>query len=262
MKSDRFIICAALIAAMSGCADRGGSLVSALAGPPAQRVEIGQRPSAQPALTIGSFNLKRGGEESLAASDESGLRSAIKQLFPGSTFKYSGSLNATFLSTINVLVIGVATGSQTAITPLTTNEQSALLRFVKTGHGAVLFTDNDLQFEASSLSMLAPFGLHSNGVLDGNQTATFIGSNPIMTGPAGTAQQLDTQWPGWFDGLGQSVDLANYSANSQPALAYIAAGQLRTGSGPAVFFADSSIMVDGQRTMNDQIAILNALALR
>jgi len=222
-----------------------------------------QRPAALSALSIGSFNLSRGGIESLQASDETGLRSAIRHLFPRSTFHYAGKLTPTFLSSIQVVVIGVASVIDQPITPLTTREQSALLKFIKNGHTAVIFTDNDLQFETASTSVLKPFGLHSTGVVTGDQPATFnpTGPDPIKSGPAGTASQLDTQYPGWFDMLGASTALATLSANGQPALAYFPAGAISPGSGAIVFFSDSSLMLDGIRTTNDQIAILNALAL-
>ncbi len=252
-----------LLPAISGCsigASAGSS--SGLFGRPADSGYAARAGSRIPnaSLVIGSFNLKRGGIESLAANDETGLRKAIKHQYPGSTFHYSSRLTSTFLSTVHVLAIGVANQSSTPITPLTKSEQSALLGFVKSGHTLVMFTDNDLEFQASSNSMLAPFGLHSTGVISGESTATFLGANPIQTGPAGTAQQLETFYPGWYDALGNSVDLANLS-NGEPALAYFAAGSISHGSGPVALFSDSSLMLDGQRTTNDQIAVLNALAL-
>ena len=61
--------------------------------------------------------------------------------------------------------------------------------------------------------------------------------------------------------LGSSTDLANLTPNNEPALAYMPAKHLGSSSGPAIFFSDSSLMLDGTRTANDQTAILNALAL-
>ena len=257
MRSVRRFICLLFFTGLlAGCSWGSSARVPGLA------LRTAQAPAQQPltALSIGSFNIKRGGLESLASSDESGLRMAIKHLFPGSTFHYNGKLTSTFLSTVNVVVIGVADQISTPITPLTGSEQTALLRFVKSGHKAILFTDNDLEFQTSSNSMLAPFGLHCTGVITGSAAATFLSANPIQSGPAGMAQQLDTFYPGWFDVLGKSTDLANLP-NNEPGLAYFPAKGFSAGSGPAIFFADSSLMIDGTRTANDQIAILNALAL-
>jgi hypothetical protein len=269
MKSIRlFAVLCASVATLVGCT-MGAHGASPVLGQLSESLTQGARPvlpsqlpAALSGLSIGSFNLSRGGIESLQASDETGLRSGIKHLFPHSTFHYAGKLTPTFLSTIQVVVIGVASVINQPITPLTKREQSALLKFIKNGHSAVIFTDNDLQFEAASTSILTPFGLHSTGVVTGDQPATFNpGPDPIESGPAGTASQLDTQYPGWFDVLGASQALATLSANGEPALTYFPAGAISSGSGAVVFFSDSSLMLDGVRTTNDQIAILNALSL-
>jgi len=220
---------------------------------------------AGPPLSIGSFNLARGGLESLqygSPSMEKGLRHAILVTFPGTAFRFAPALTPAFLQSIKTLIIGVAAGGTTPITPLSSQEQANLINFVKGGGTAVLLADNDLQFQAASDSILNPFGLSSTGVVQGT-TATFLNlaTDPIRKGIAGTAKQIDTSWPAWFSSIGTSTEVAQLAANGMPAASYFAAGALGSGSGAVVFFSDSSIMVDGLRTSNDRIALLNALAL-
>lgn len=262
MKTQVFrILAGVLMASLAGCS---GTSVPNLAQPLSRPLApAAQSGPALSALTVGSFNLTRGGIESLANTDENGLRGAILRLFPGTRFRYAGTLTVAFLSTVKVVVIGVAAAPTTPIMALSSSEQTALVNFVKAGHTALILVDNDLQFQTASTSLLAPFGLSSTGVLDNDQKATFLSraTDPIRSGPAGTATGLDTSWPAWFNKLGTSVELAKLSANGMPALAYTAPGKFSAGSGAVVFFADSSLMVDGIRTSNDRIALLNALAL-
>jgi hypothetical protein len=214
-------------------------------------------------LSVGGFAKTRGGLESLASTSESLLKKAIRTGFPHSTFHFSNRLTTKLLQGVNVVILGVAEADMTGIAPLDAREQANLLHFVKGGGNAVIFADNDLQFQAASDSVLAPFGLSSTGVLSGNQTAAFVNpsNNPVENGPFGTATQLDTGWPAWFSNLGASTELAQLAQNGMPACAYLPAGSLAPGSGTAVFFSDSTMMIDGTRTPNDQTAILNALAL-
>jgi hypothetical protein len=57
------------------------------------------------------------------------------------------------------------------------------------------------------------------------------------------------------------VTLANLAGNAASEIAYLAADSLGTGSGAVVLFGDSSTLIDSLRTTNDQIALLNGLAL-
>jgi hypothetical protein len=217
---------------------------------------------ARAALVVGGFDASRGGIDSLQDSGERKLEKIIKKDFSAVTFKFANSLTTKFLKKVDVFVMGVAFASTTEITPLTAGEQSALLAFVEKGGTLIAFTDNDLQFGTASNSVLTPFGMSATGVLDDNQTASFLNiSNPIQSGPFGTATQIDMSWPGWFASLGTSTELAELQGNNEPALAYFPAATISQTSGAAIFFSDTSPMNDSFRTKNDQIAILNAIAL-
>ena len=200
--------------------------------------------------------------ESFRSSSETGLVAAIKAAFPQTRFKLHANLTRKYLETVDVVVIGVAEGGETEITPLTAKEQSALRAFVRHGGAAVLFCDNKVQFNPASNSFLAPFRMASDGKLPDAQTLNFVaGTNdPVQSGPFGTVAQLDYNWPGWFTKIGPATVLGTL-ANGKPGLAYLLKGSLGAGSGAVVFFADSSLMGDGQRTAEDQTAILNAIAL-
>jgi len=226
---------------------------------PALRASNVREPAGS--LVIGSFNPARGGIESLKSSEVAGLRAAIKHMFHPE-FRYTAKVTKKFLGKVNVMVIGVAYSIAGEISPLSSKEQIALLSFAQHGGAVVVFADNS-DFQAADNSVLAPFGLSATGKLDGNQTATLVNfsNNPIAKGPAGSAQQLDTYYSGWFNGLGSAVDIADLPGSGQAAAALLPAGALGAQSGPVVFFSDSSLMLDGTRTKNDQIAILNALAL-
>lgn len=212
-------------------------------------------------LIIGSFNVSRGGIESLKASDVTGLRSAIVKMFHPQ-LRYAGKLSPKFMKRISVVILGVAKTISTGIRPLSKAEQTALFSFAKAGGTVIVFADNS-DFQQADNSMLSPFGVAAAGKLNGYQTATWVDSsqNPLANGPAGNAQQLDTDYPGWLSTLGSALDLADFPGSGQSAAAYLPSGTLGSSSGPVVFFSDSSLMLDGVRTANDQIAILNALSL-
>ncbi len=217
-------------------------------------------------LTIGGFGQTRGGIESLANPLQSDLRAAIRAEFAGAHFCFSNELTASFLKHIDVIVLGVASGGNAAITPLSAAEQTNLLSFVLSGGTAIILTDNDT-FDGhasapANASLLAPFGLAATGTVVGSQTTQlFKDNNPVANGPAGNITTLQTFYPGWFSTLGRSIELGRVTANSQPGVAYLSAGTLAAHSGAAVFFSDSNALIFYGRTSDDKIAILNSIAL-
>ena len=215
---------------------------------------------------IGGFDAGRGGYMSLRDSGSLALlRSSVTSQFPGATFTASGTLTSAYLSTLNYLFVSSATSNNSAITPLSASEQTALRNFVLSGGTALIFVDNDTfdpNAPLANSSLLTPFGLHITGTLGGSQSGTIINSaNPIVTGRAGTATGIDTLYPGWLDNLNGSLRIANQNANGAPALSAFLPGALGAGSGGAVFFTDANLALDGTRTTNNTILILNSLAL-
>jgi hypothetical protein len=216
-------------------------------------------------LVVGGFNSKRGGEESIATNTY--LQNVITTQFPGTTFSTSAKLTPAYLGTVNAVIVGVATSETSEIKPLTKAEQTALVNFVKAGGTALLFGDNKVNCEAANRSFTAPFGLAMNGTLNftGGSTIT-NSSNPVVTGPAGTATSFDYLVPGWFSKLGGALLIAVLDdpgsvGNNKPSLVTLLPGTLGAGSGAVVFFSDSGSLFDAFFSTNDTILILNSLAL-
>jgi hypothetical protein len=72
---------------------------------------------------VGGFNAARGGFESLVPGEDSALATDITSAFPGTTFQFTNTLTTSFLSSVNVVILGVGTTESNAITPLTSSEQ-------------------------------------------------------------------------------------------------------------------------------------------
>ena len=219
-----------------------------------------------PSLAVGGFNSVRGGEESIETN--TGLQNLITAQFPGTTFSGARKLTPQYLSTISHLIIGVGTSCCTG-TKLSVAEQHALVDFVVAGGTALLFGDNDSSNEIArqaNRSFMAPFGLSMTGTLVAEQPSTIVNSsNPVVTGPAGTATGFDTNYPGWFSRLGSATKIAVLTANNKPSLAFLPPGALGTGSGAVVFFSDANCIQVGSggiNSANDNILILNSLALQ
>ncbi len=95
------------------------------------------------AATFGGLDLSRGGIDSLSdASEMAPYRALIGGLVPGATFSGTDTLTESYLSTVDGVFLGGATSINSAITPLTSSEQSALFQFVLGGGSAIIGTDN------------------------------------------------------------------------------------------------------------------------
>jgi hypothetical protein len=222
---------------------------------------------ALPALNVGGFNATRGGGGSI--DNNVPLRNLILSQYPGSTFSSTSTLTPAYLSTVNRLIISVGIAATKAIAPLSSAEQSALVDFVKGGGTALLFCDNNTFDSAAptvNASFLSPFSLSMTGTLSSNQSSRIVNpSNPVATGPAGTATGFDTLFPGWFTSLGNAVAVAVLTTNNMPDIAVLMPGMLAAGSGAVVFFADGNNIggfTQSTTTANNNILVLNSLALQ
>jgi hypothetical protein len=193
---------------------------------------------------IGSFDFSRGGEDSLAEGDYlSGFRNAILSSFPGSVITGSSTLTPEYLSTVNAVVIGSPMNNVDATSPLSSEEQTALLDYVKAGGSALILVDNELFGGAGTVaandSFLAPFGLHVSGYYwpELNNTVTNT-TNLITNGPFGLAGSYVSLCPGNFDNLGTAVALATLDVTGNAGLAYFPRGALSPTSGLVVFASD------------------------
>lgn len=223
--------------------------------------------AAGPAIAqvIGGFDSTRGGAFSLAdSSTTSDFRSLISTNFPSATITSSAVLSPAYLSTLNAVVLDSATGDTSAITPLSNAEKSALFNFVLGGGGVYILVDNNTfagspATDNANQSLISPFGLHVTGTLPGANTATVTDTaHPVTNGPFGTVTSVATNFPGFFDVLGLSTLLAQFSS-TQPALAVLNRGDLDPGSGPVVFVSDSFPLTNVTSDDNQNLD-LNTLA--
>jgi hypothetical protein len=203
-------------------------------------------PRPASALIIVAWNETRGGVSSLA--DDAGFastRSMIATNFPGSSIVGVSTLTSAALTGADVVWIGSATGSTTAITPLSAAEQSAMLGFVQAGGTAVLFGENDTFAGGASPtannSLFTSFSAHNTGTLTNTQAYSFPSPSSFpLVGPWGTVTALSSGFPGWFDSLPAAASVvATLTANGQDVIASLPKDALDPGSGRAWFFGDT-----------------------
>jgi hypothetical protein len=196
-------------------------------------------------VVIGGFDYIRSGGASFPIGGSfSQARSAILSNYPATVFASFTTLAATNLANVDILIIGTAATITNDINPLSTEEQAALLDFVKTGGAAVLFTDNN-SFSAfayaANTGFLAPFGMGSDGALVGEVPAVVPtpSQHPLTRGPFGSVSRFTEFVPGAITNLGPyAISLATNFAGT--ALAVIDPGVIVPGSGPVVAFSDIS----------------------
>jgi hypothetical protein len=217
-------------------------------------------------FVVGGFDAARGGFESLAPGEDTGLANDISAAFPGTTFQFANTLTPAFLSNVNVLILGVATSDFSAITPLSSAEQAAVSAFVQNGGTALIFTDNSTfgtGAVAANTSLTAPFGVTAAGTLNGSVTAPILNPTGPLTSPFTPVTQFATSFPGFFSNTNGGQTLAEFSGNpGEAAIDYFAPGALGATSGAVVLFSDSDSMVAGDALTTTNInLILNAFAL-
>jgi hypothetical protein len=211
---------------------------------------------------IAGFDAARGGFESLAPGEDTGLANDISTAFPGTTFEFANTLTPSSLSGANVAILGVATSDFSAITPLSASEQSALQNFVLNGGTAIIFTDNDSfgpNAPAANASLLSPFGVTATGTLNGTQLAPITNSTGPLTGPFTPINEFQGDYTGFFSDTNGGQVLASW-APGEPAIDYFAPTFFGPHSGAVVLFADSDAMVAGDSlTTTNLNLVLNAI---
>jgi hypothetical protein len=185
----------------------------------------------------------------------------MQEGFPGVEFATTNTLDDEFLSNIDVLLLTSASSGTTAVAPLSTAEQGALLGFVNRGGGVLVFAEN-AGWEPTNESFLDSFGLDSAGQTGDPPFggASVAMRHPITDGPFGWISTFMTWDGGWFDSVGPATPLASLDLNGQIALAVLNRGQLVNGSGAVVFFSDTSMIWDGYLTEANKNLILNSIA--
>ena len=130
------------------------------------------------------------------------------------TFTGFNTLTFSNLACVDVLVLAPGTTHNTSSTPLSTNEQAALLDYVRQGGGAVILADN-YSYAANATeeetALLSPFGMAGCCTIGGRvdvpvQTPAL---HPVTSGPFGITASFSQFFPGGLTGLGSyAVGLA------------------------------------------------------
>jgi PEP-CTERM motif len=210
---------------------------------------------------VAGFDSTRGGFESL--QEDTGLANDISTAFPGTTFAFSSTLTPSFLSGVNVTILGVATTDFSAITPLSSSEQSALYNFVLGGGTALIFADNstfDANAPTANASLVSPFGVTMTGTLNGLIDAPIIDLSGPLTSPFTPVTQFEGNYTGYFVNTNGGQVLADWFGNpAYPAIDYFKPGFFGPKSGAVVLFSDSDAMVAGDAlTTTNENLVLNA----
>jgi hypothetical protein len=205
-------------------------------------------------LVIGAFNGTRGGDFSLSdGSSAAQMKAAILANFPGATIVGTNTLDAAFLATVNVVWLNSVATNTKAVSPLTVAEQTALVNFVNSGHGAILFGEHNA-FDDSTL--LSPFGLSTDSSLNDIVTGTITNlTHPVTHGPFGDVHTLNANYVGNLTGLGSATSLGTWDNSGLSAVA-----ALTSGAGNVVVLTDVNLYADRLAFADNQKLLLNAVA--
>ncbi len=205
-------------------------------------------------FVIGGFSTARGGVLAIdGGAALTSLRASIVASFPGTTFTGSAALSSDYLSSIDILFISSATGGNSAIVPLTTEEISAVRTFIDRGGTAVLVAENDSYAGGASdpanESVIAPVNMDVTGTgLPWAQQVSIPNpaSSPITSGPFGTVTTWAVGWTGWFNAVpAEGVVLGTVDQSGLPGLVVFPRHSLAACSGAVVVFADVTAFYEG-----------------
>lgn len=217
---------------------------------------------ARASLIIGTIGSPRGGVFALVggAYEYGGVvADYIVNNIPSVTFVGTQTLDAAFLSSIDVLIIDSAAG--TGHVHLLPDEQTAVFAFVQSGKGAIIVADSDDPISASTFS--SPFGIMVGSSAD-SHSLIVDSASPIANGPYGMPSLILTDPIGLPTSLADLGPYATAVARSgadglgKPIIAAIAENVISPGSGRVVFFSDAGTAAGSARA-NDGV-LLNAIA--
>lgn len=201
--------------------------------------------SARASLIIGTIAFPRGGEYALVGgATGSGIAGWVTAAIPEATFVGTQTLDPSFLSTVDILIIDAATdyGLYTTLSPA---EQDAVLNFVKSGKGAIIVADTLGYIGGASFAN--PFGVSAGGSTS-NSTYIVNTTLPIGSGPYGTASTPFTVdfvgIPSGFASLGPYAQAIAVSSSGDTTIAAIRENVLAPGSGRVVLFSDAGTVLE------------------
>jgi len=211
--------------------------------------------SVQPfaaAARIGGWDPVRGGHGSIVnGMDFNSVRADLATLFPSSTVSPTSQLTASYLDSVDVLLLDpVFNVFNVEVTPLTSSEQVALQTWVLQGGRALIIAENP-SYNAASRSFVEPFGLQVgsqslSGLRSGVITdATSFAS--ITSGPYGVVSSFQGGFATWFTQTSVANVLGTWSSGG----AAIAA--MKYGQGSVVFFADVAFIANYHGANNTKL---------
>ncbi len=223
---------------------------------------------SQASLVIGSFDSERSGKVSISEGDYfQQFRAVLTANFSNVTFTGFTTLTASNLACLDVLVLAPGTTHNTSSTALSTNEQAALLDYVRQGGGTVLLADND-SYAANAIeeetALLSPLGITACCTLNGrvDVPVQLPALHLVTSGPFGTTTSFSQFFPGSITSLGPyATGLATNALGV--ALAVINLNAISSGSGRVVIFSDGNTFADDEDVggiTENQILLLNIVA--
>jgi hypothetical protein len=213
---------------VSGAAGSAG--VSGAAGADAGDVDAGP-----PSLTLATFDAARGGDMAGKVGVPFAPTRTVLEAEFALTWDELGSLTDLATSNAEGVLLAPAYGDTTGVAPLSSAEQTALRDFVEAGGFAVLLTENDTSFDATSDSFLAPFGVSATGTLQGDATGIASGGHPIASGWT----TVPLSWPGSCSTPDAGAAIVA-TTSLGPYVMVFESGALASGSGTVVIITDAS----------------------
>jgi hypothetical protein len=152
------------------------------------------------------------------------------------------------LAGVDLLILSPGNTTTSDGTPLSSDEQSALLSFVSQGGGVMLLTDNYSyapNAAAEEMAMLSVFGSKGFGTTTGLTVAQVISppSQPVTSGSFGTVTTFTQYFAGAITNLGPYATAVATNVLGV-ALAVIPHGALNPGSGAVAIFSDGNTFGD------------------
>jgi hypothetical protein len=201
-------------------------------------------------IVVGGFDAARGGDYSFEFGHFSQARDALLATFPGSRLVSFSELTAAALAGIDVLVISSVTADAAHFAPLSFEEQTALVAFVKGGGCYVALPDNDMfggpDTPAANASLISPFNTTIGGLMNGLTSATLsptAGTHPVVIGPFAHLLMFSQNYPGAFTSVGPDATVLATNPLG-PALAVMDRGSASAGAGSVVMFSDVNSFSD------------------
>ena len=201
-------------------------------------------------IVVGGFDAARGGDYSFELGHFSQARDALLATFPGSRLVSFSELTAAGLAGIDVLVISSVTADAAHFAPLSFEEQTALVAFVKGGGCYVALPDNDTfggsDTPVANASLISPFGTTIGGLMNGLTPATLSptpGIHPVVIGPFADVLMFSQNYPGAFTSVGAGATVLATNPLG-PALAVMNRGSASAGAGSVVMFSDVNSFSD------------------